>query len=114
MSDAPKPVLEYADVMQLDIRIGLITTAERIPKKSKLLQLSVSFNSGDVRTVVTNIGSQYDPEYLVGKRMPFILNMAPAVIGGVESTAMILASSDSATGKVDLLSTEGTEGDIVI
>ena len=74
---------------QLEIRIGHITDAVRIPKKDKLLHLTVNFGT-ESRDVVTNLGDKFEPEAFKGLTMPFIMNLQPAKMGGVMSTAMIM------------------------
>lgn len=89
---------------KLDIRIGLIIAAERIPKKDKLLKLTVIFGlmPEDEKTVVTNLGEHMEPEELVQMSMPFVMNLPPAKLGGVLSEAMIIAGIVPETGKFDL------------
>lgn len=109
-----KPNIAFDQFLALDIRICEIISSERVPKKDKLLKLVI--NTGiDERVAVTNIGAQFSPESLVGKKMPFILNLEPTTIAGIESTAMIIAVTGEEKQAI-LFSTE-TEvktGNIVI
>jgi methionyl-tRNA synthetase len=88
-----KPQITFDEFLEieskLEIKIGLITGAERVPK-SYGLKLTVEFGSDDVRTVFTNIGKTREPETLIGLTMPFITNLTPSTIKGVESQAMIM------------------------
>lgn len=78
---------------KLEIKYGTIKFAERINKK--MLKLTVDFDEEYLRTVVTNIGNKVDDEnILVGYQFPFITNLAPAVVSGFESTAMIMIVED--------------------
>jgi tRNA-binding EMAP/Myf-like protein len=77
---------------KLEIKIGFITGAESVPK-SYGLKLTVDFGDGDIRTVFTNIGKTHLPEQLIGLTMPFITNLAPSVIKGVNSEAMIMVGT---------------------
>jgi methionyl-tRNA synthetase len=77
---------------KLEIKFGLITEAEVVPK-SYGLKLTVNFGGDDVRTVFTNIGKTHLPEQLIGLTMPFITNLAPSVIKGVNSQAMIMVGT---------------------
>jgi tRNA-binding EMAP/Myf-like protein len=79
---------------KLEIKVGFINLAERVPK-SYGLKLTVDFGDGDVRTVFTNIGKTYDPSILIGLKMPFISNLEPVEIKGVKSEAMILVGLTS-------------------
>jgi tRNA-binding EMAP/Myf-like protein len=74
---------------KLEIKVGMITEAETVPK-SYGLKLTVDFGNGDMRTVFTNIGKTHLPEQLIGLTMPFITNLEPSVIKGVNSQAMIM------------------------
>lgn len=86
---------EFLDIeSKLEIKIGQITEAETVPK-SYGLKLSVDFGNGDIRTVFTNIGKTHQSEQLIGLTMPFITNLAPTVIKGVESQAMIMVGVGS-------------------
>lgn len=85
-----KENITFENFLKLDIRICEIISAERVPKKDKLLKLII--NTGiDERVAITNIGAQYEPETLVGMKTPFILNLEPTTIAGIESSAMIMA-----------------------
>jgi len=81
---------EYQKIeKKLEIKYGTVKSVERINKK--MLKLSVDFAEESLRTVVTNIGARVDrDEYLVGTQFPFITNLAPAMISGFESQAMIM------------------------
>jgi methionine--tRNA ligase beta chain len=84
---------------QLEITLGTIMEVEKMPKSDKMLKLKVNFGLED-RTVMTNIGNQVDPEILKGRQFPFITNLKPAKIMGVESTAMIMIPSNE--GNIDI------------
>jgi methionyl-tRNA synthetase len=88
-----KPQITFDEFLEieskLEIKIGQITEAELVPK-SYGLKLTVDFGNGDIRTVFTNIGKTSYPEQLTGLTMPFITNLAPSVIKGVNSEAMII------------------------
>ena len=81
---------------KLDIRIGQIVAAERVPKSNKLLKLTVIFgaNEEDQKTVVTNIGSTHEPEDLLALTMPFIVNLEPVTMMGIVSEAMIVVGTN--------------------
>lgn len=84
--------ITFEDFKKLDIRIGKILTAEKIEGTDKLLKLEVGFGS-EKRQIVSGIAEFYKPEDLVGKECPFLVNLEPRVIKGVESQGMILAIS---------------------
>ena len=86
-----KPDIEYGEMMKLDIRVGKVESVDKVKGKDRLLILQVNTGS-DTRQIVTNLGGVYKPEELQGKCFPFILNLKPARIGGVESNGMIFAA----------------------
>lgn len=83
-----KQNISFETFLSLDIRVCQILEAERVPKTDKLLKLKI--NTGiDERECVTNLGSIYQPEDFIGKKIAFILNLEPTVIKKIESRAMI-------------------------
>ncbi len=99
--NAPKPALKpqlpeasFEDFTKLDIRIGTILEAEKVPKANKLLKLLVDTGL-DKRTVVSGIAEHYEPEKIVGKKVSVLLNLAPRKIRGVESQGMILMAENA-------------------
>lgn len=86
-------MISFEEFQKLDIKIGEIVSAERVPGTDKLLKLQV--NLGDeTRQLVAGIAEAYQPEDLVGKKIPILVNLEPKVIRGVESKGMILCPSD--------------------
>lgn len=94
---------QFLDIEKLlDIRIGRVTEAIRVPKSDKMLQLLVDFGN-EQRTVMTNIGNRIsDERYLIGLQFPFIVNVAPAKIMGVMSSAVIMPVENIETGVLEL------------
>lgn len=81
------------DFKKVEIRVGEILAAERIEGSDKLLKLRVSFGEAGERQVLSGIAAYYpDPTALVGVRCPFVTNLAPRSMMGLESQAMILAT----------------------
>ena len=78
-------------LQKLDIRVGTIVHAEKVENADKLLKLTVAFGE-ETRTILTAMAMYYQPEHFVGKQMPFILNLEPRKIRGIESQGMILAA----------------------
>lgn len=103
--------ITFEDFKNLDIRVGTVSSAEKIPETDKLLKLEVDF-SEEKRQIVSGIAENYTPDDIIGKQFPFILNLEPRTIRGVESNGMILAVDD---GKPVLLSPleKVTNGSIV-
>lgn len=84
-------IITYEEFKRMDLRVGHIVRAERIPGATKLLQLEVDIGT-EKRQMVAGVAETYSPEELVGKRLVVIVNLKPAVIRGIESQAMLLAA----------------------
>ena len=104
----------FDDFMKMDIRVGTILEAEKMPKADKLLILKVDTGI-DVRTVVSGIAEHFTPEEIIGKRVTVLANLAPRKLRGVESQGMILMAND-AEGKLVFVNpdTEGVENGALI
>lgn len=85
-------MINFEDFKKIDIRIGKILSAERIENSDKLLKLEVDFGS-EKRQIVSGIAEYYAPESLIGKEAPFVVNLEPRVLRGVESAGMIMAAN---------------------
>ena len=86
--------VQYDDFAKLDIRIGKVVAAELVPETDKLIKCTVDFGPEGQRTIVSGIAQWKKPEELVGKQLPYIFNLAPRMLRGVESQGMLLAASD--------------------
>ncbi len=71
---------------------GKILEAERVPKSNKLVRMVVDFGD-EKRQIVGGIGKKYAPEQLVGRTCPFVTNLQPAKLMGVESDGMVMAGN---------------------
>ena len=90
-----KAKIGYDDFARLDLRVGLIVSAERVKKKDKLLDLRVDTGDAAPRRIIAGIAAGYTPEALVGKRVAVLCNLAPRDFGkGLVSEGMILAAED--------------------
>ncbi len=94
-----KPLTTFDDFSKMDIRIGTILTAERVPKTDKLLKLTIDTGI-DKRIVVSGIAAFYDPEKIIGQQVSILVNLEPRKIKGIESQGMILMAEDAVTGKL--------------
>jgi methionyl-tRNA synthetase len=98
------------DFKKVDIRIGLIRNAGKIEGSEKLLRLMVDFGTEE-RQVLSGIAAYFpNPEELVGKKCPFVINLAPRMMMGLESQAMILATGGDGETPFALFETNGTPG----
>ncbi len=82
------------DFAKVEIRVGTILSAEVVEKSDKLFKLSVDFGEAAPRQVLSGIRKFVTVEELVGKQFPFVTNLAPRPMMGMESAAMILAASE--------------------
>ncbi len=88
-----KENVSFDEFAKMDIRLGTIIEAQKVPKADKLLQLTV--NTGlDTRTIVSGIAEYYSPEEVIGKTVSVLMNLAPRKIRGVESQGMILMAEN--------------------
>jgi methionyl-tRNA synthetase len=89
-----KAETSFDDFSKMDIRIGTILEAERVPKTDKLLKLKIDTGI-DQRTVVSGIAGSYKPEEIIGQQVSILVNLAPRKIKGIESQGMILMAENN-------------------
>ena len=100
------------DFKKVEIKIGEIISVEHIEGSDKLLKLKVNFGQ-EKRQVLSGIKVHFpDPQALVGKRCPFVTNLEPRMMMGLESQAMLLAAGGTDT-PFALFETTGTPGDSI-
>ncbi|MFM2231133.1 MAG: hypothetical protein RL607_2391 [Bacteroidota bacterium] len=99
-----KETATFDDFSKLDLRVGTIIEAEKMPKADKLLVLKVDTGI-DVRTIVSGIAEHFTPEEVVGKRVTVLVNLAPRALRGVESQGMLLLTQN-AEGKLVFVNPE--------
>ena len=93
-----KDTITFEDFTKLDIRVGTIIEAEKMPKAKKLLVLKVDTGI-DVRTIVSGIAESFSAEEVIGKKVTVLVNLAPRKLRGVESEGMILMT-ETAEGQL--------------
>ena len=81
------------DFMKVELRSAQIIACEKVPKAKKLLKLQIDLGY-EKRQVVSGIAKFYEPEALIGKKVILVTNLKPAVLCGIESNGMILASGE--------------------
>lgn len=92
-AEPAKPdLLSIDEFRRVELKAGKIVEAERVPKSNKLIRMIVDFGT-ERRQIVGGIGKKYAPEQLVGRTCPFVVNLAPAKLMGVESNGMIMAGN---------------------
>ena len=89
-----KELVNFDDFTKMDLRVGTIMSAEKMPKANKLLVLKVDVGV-DQRTIVSGIAEHFSPEEIIGKQVCVLLNLAPRAIRGTESQGMILMAEDA-------------------
>lgn len=85
-------MITYEDFAKLEIKIGKIIACEKVENTDKLLKLTVDINEEQPRTIVSGIAEWYQPEDLIGKFCPFLVNLEPRKLRGIDSQGMILAA----------------------
>ncbi|GAB4130854.1 MAG: methionine--tRNA ligase [Bacteroidia bacterium] len=88
-----KPYTSFDEFTKMDIRVGTIIAAEKMPKSDKLLKLIVDTGI-DQRTVLSGIAKYYNPEEIIGQQVSILVNLAPRKMMGVESNGMILMAEN--------------------
>ncbi|MBQ0734888.1 methionine--tRNA ligase [Aquimarina celericrescens] len=99
--DPQKETASFEDFTKLDIRVGTIIEAEKMPKAKKLLVLKVDTGI-NIRTIVSGIAEHFAPEEVIGKKVTVLVNLAPRKLRGVESEGMILMT-ETPEGKLVFL-----------
>ena len=108
-------IITYDDFAKIDFRVGTIRQAVAMEKSKKLLKLQVELANSELRQVLAGIKEHYTPEQLIGKQVILVANLAPRPMMGEVSHGMVLAATDSATGRVIIMnpSEPVTPGSIV-
>jgi len=87
------PEITIDDFVKVDLRVGLVISAEAVKGADKLLQLKVDIGEPEPRTIVAGIAKAYSPESLVNRKIVIVANLAPRKLRGIESQGMIVAAS---------------------
>ena len=100
---AALPQITIDDFLKVELRVGQIKVAERIPKADKLLRLEVDLGY-ERRQILAGIAESYAPESLIGRKVVIVANLAPRKMRGLESNGMIVAASLGEQGRPSLAS----------
>lgn len=87
-------MITYDDFVKIEIKMGKVISAEKVPDTDKLLKLEVDFNEEKNRTIVSGIAHAVTPEEIIGQTLPFVVNLEPRTIKGIESQGMIMVAVD--------------------
>ena len=104
MQEPQKPAINYDTFSSLDLRVGTILSAEKMPKADRLLILKVDTGL-DQRTIISGIAEHFSPEEVIGKKVCVLMNLEPRKLRGVESQGMLLMATDP-EGKLSFMSPE--------
>ncbi len=108
-----KPDVSYEEFTAMDLRVGTILAAQKVPKADKLLKFQVDLGF-EIRTIVSGIAEFFEPEALLGKKVTVMANLAPRTIRGVTSQGMLLLAEDSQGDLVFVSPDPGAENGSVI
>jgi methionyl-tRNA synthetase len=97
-SPQPPAVISIEDFAKVDMRVGEVKAAERVPGASKLLKLMVDIGT-EVRQLVAGLAEYYQPEKLIGMKVVVVTNLQPRKLRGVESNGMIVAATVGDQGR---------------
>ncbi len=96
-------MINIEDFQKVELKVGKILSAEKVPETDKLLKLSVDLGEENPRQIISGIALYFpDLDLLIGKKFMFVANLEPRVIKGLESNGMIMAVS-TPDGKFSLL-----------
>jgi len=99
-----KPEIQFDDFAKIDLRTGIIVSAQKVPKADKLLQLEVDLGF-EKRTILSGIAMHFEPEAIVGQQVVVVANLAPRKMRGIDSNGMILMAEDE-QGKLHFVQPE--------
>ena len=91
--------IEIDDFAKVDLRVGQVLSAERVPKADKLLLLKVDLAEEQPRQILAGIAQYYEPEKLVGRKVVIVANLKPRKLRGFESQGMVVAASYGEEGR---------------
>jgi methionyl-tRNA synthetase len=107
-AEPQKELIQYDDFAKMDLRVGTILEAEKMPKANKLLILKIDTGI-DIRTIVSGIAESFSPEEVIGKKVTVLVNLAPRNLRGTESQGMILMTNN-AEGKLVFVNPDSEAG----
>ncbi len=105
-AEPQKETAQFEDFTKIDLRVGTIIEAEKMPKANKLLVLKVDTGI-DVRTIVSGIAEHFTPEEVIGKQVTVLVNLAPRALRGVTSEGMLLLT-ETKEGKLVFVNPDET------
>src|SRR5215218_5010957 len=98
------PIINYDDFAKLDLRVATVLECKPHANADKLLVLQIELANGEKRQICAGLRAFYPPEELVGKQIVVVANLAPRQMRGEISQGMLLAATDTASGRVIIVS----------
>lgn len=92
-SDVDDNFITIDDFIKVELRVGEIKVAERIPNADKLLRFEIDLGEENPRQILAGLAEYYDPENLIGRKVVVVANLKPRKMRGLESQGMICAAS---------------------
>src|SRR3954465_2516452 len=102
--DTTSSTIQYDDFAKLDLRVATVTECKPHANADKLLVLQIELSNGERRQICAGLRQHYQPEQLVGKQIVVVANLAPRQMRGEVSQGMLLAATDTAIGRVIVVS----------
>lgn len=91
-------MISIDDFTKVEVKIGTVVSAERVPDTDKLLRLMVDLGEAEPRQIVSGIAAHVpEPESLVGRQLAFVTNLEPRTLRGLESNGMLFAVGEGDT-----------------
>jgi methionyl-tRNA synthetase len=91
--------IEIDDFAKVDLRVGQVLSAERVPKADKLLLMKIDVGEEQPRQILAGIAQYYEPEKLIGRKVVIVANLKPRKLRGFESQGMVVAASYGEEGR---------------
>jgi methionyl-tRNA synthetase len=94
----PKARISIEEFSKIEVKVGTVRSAERVPETDKLLRLMIDFGEAEPRQIISGIAAYApEPETLVGRQLAFVTNLEPRTIRGLESDGMLFAVGEGDT-----------------
>ncbi len=106
-----KEAIEFSDFEKIDLRTGIILSAEKHPKADKLLVFQIDFGC-EKRQIISGVAGTFKPEECVGKKVVAVMNLKPRMLRGLESNGMLLFACED-DGKFKFVSADAEPGTVV-
>ncbi|PYS86819.1 MAG: methionine--tRNA ligase [Acidobacteria bacterium] len=92
-SESQDGFITIDDFIKVELRVGEIKVAERVPNADKLLRFEVDLGEEKHRQILAGLAEWYEPEKLIGRKVVVVANLKPRKMRGLESQGMICAAS---------------------